>query len=148
MTALRALVRFRAVKTPLMLALCAALAAGCTGGGEESAPPARTPPVLAGVPVYQGSEVVDTSGTAEAARATVLIPAVPDSVAAFYRRELVAGGWRIVGDAPQGGGTDIHAVRDGPPLWVQIRPGPQAGTTLCSLIGAVGAAGAAGDSSR
>ena len=137
------------MKTPLMLVLCATLAAGCTGEREESATPVRTPPVLAGVPVFPGSEVVDTAGTAEAARATVLIPASPDSVAAFYRRELASQGWRIVGDVPQGGGTDIHAERSGPPLWVQIRPGSQAGTTLCSLIGAVGGATAGpGDSLR
>jgi hypothetical protein len=137
------------VKTPLVLVLCAGLAAGCAGGDDpRPEPPVRTPPVLAGVPVFPGTQVVDTAGTSDAARATVFIPAPPDTVAAFYRNELRRAGWRIVGDRPDSGGVDLFAERDGPPLWVQIRPGPEIGTTRASLIGAVGAPAPRVDSVR
>jgi hypothetical protein len=127
------------VKTTLVLALCAALAAGCSGGEEadqQESPPALTPPVLAGVPIFPGAEVVDTAGTSDAARITVYIVARPDSVAAFYRRELSTLGWRISSEVPDSGGVDFYAERDGPPLWVQIRPALPYGTRM-SLIGAV-----------
>lgn len=139
------------MKTPLALALCAALAAGCSGGREaaqEDAPPARTPPVLAGVPIFPSFELVDTAGTADAARVTLRIAAPPDSVMAFYRRELSKGGWRISSEVPDSGGVDFYAERDGPPLWVQIRPGLPPGTTRLSLIGAVRSAPPAPDSLR
>jgi hypothetical protein len=130
--------RFRGVKTPIVLLAALALAA-CTGGDnagqDESA--VKTPPVLVGVPFIEGSEVVDTSGTREAARVTFLIPMPSDSVAAFYRRRLAAEGWRIVGDVADAGGVDLYAERNGPPLWVHIRPGQQPNTTLCALIGAI-----------
>ena len=139
------------MKTPLALALCAALAAGCAGGdgaSRQDTTTARRPPVLAGVPLYTGSRVLDTTGTSDAAMLTVSVPARPDSVAAFYRRELVGGGWRIVGDRQEDGGVDLFAERDGPPLWVQVRPGRLVGSSRVTLIGAVGGAAPRGDSVR
>jgi hypothetical protein len=126
------------VKTPIVFLAALALAA-CSGGENAAQDEAavRTPPVLAGVPIIDGSQVVDTSGTSEAARATLLVPMPPDSVAAFYRRRLAAEGWRIVGDVADAGGVDLYAERNGPPLWVHIRPGQQPNTTLCALIGAI-----------
>ena len=137
------------MKTPIVLLAALALAA-CSGGenaGQDEAA-VRTPPVLAGVPVIEGSQIVDTSGTREAARVTLLIPMPSDSVAAFYRRRLAAEGWRIVGDVADSGGVDLYAERSGPPLWVHIRPGPQPNTTLYALIGAIGGPPAGGDSAR
>jgi len=137
------------VKTPIVLLAALALAA-CSGGEnagqDESA--VRTPPVLIGVPIIEGSQVVDTSGTREAARVTLLIPMPSDSVAAFYRRRLVAEGWRIVGDVADAGGVDLYAERSGPPLWVHIRPGPRPNTALYALIGATGGPTPGGDSAR
>lgn len=143
---------FRPVKTPLVIALCAALAlalSACTGddAAQDSAP-ARTPPVLTGVPVIEGSQVVDTAGTAEAARMTLEIPMPPESVAAFYRRRLAADGWRLRGDVPDAGGVDLYAERHGPPLWVHIRPGQRPGTTQYALIGALASAPPGGDTVR
>jgi len=137
------------VKTPIVLLAAFALAA-CSGGenAAQDEPAVRTPPVLAGVPIIEGSRIVDTSGTREAARITLLIPMPSDSVAAFYRRRLLAGGWRIVGDVADADGVDLYAERSGPPLWVHIRPGPQPNTTLYALIGAIGAPPAQGDSAR
>lgn len=134
------------MKTPIALVLGLVLVAACTGGDSPRQAPAKpTPPVLAGVPVFPGSQVIDTASTGDAARATVLIPAPPDTVAAFYRYGLAQGGWRIVGDRPDSGGVDLFAERDGPPLWVMIRPGREIGTTVASLIGAVGGTAARSD---
>jgi hypothetical protein len=149
LTARTTVVRFRGVKTPIVFLAAFALAA-CSGGenaGQDEAA-VRTPPVLAGVPVIEGSQIVDTSGTSEAARVTLLVPLPSDSVAAFYRRRLVTAGWRIVGDVADAGGVDLYAERSGPPLWVHIRPGPQPNTTLCALIGAIGSPPAGADSAR
>jgi len=137
------------VKTPIVFLAALALAA-CSGGdnaGQDEAA-VRTPPVLAGVPIIEGSQVVDTAGTREAARVTLLILLPSDSVAAFYRSRLAAEGWRIVGDVADSGGVDLYAERSGPPLWVHIRPGPRPNTTLYALIGAIGGPPAGGDSAR
>ncbi len=152
LTPLRRPASFHLVKTPLVIALCAALAlslSACTG--DDAAPesaPARTPPVLTGVPVIEGSQVVDTVGTSEAARMTLDIPMPPESVAAFYRRRLTADGWRLQGDVPDAGGVDLYAERNGPPLWVHIRPGRIPGTTQYALIGALASAPPGGDTVR
>jgi hypothetical protein len=149
LTAWNPVARFRGVKTPIVFLAALALAA-CSGGentGQDEAA-VRTPPVLAGVPVIEGSRIVDTAGTREAARVTLLVPMPPDSVAAFYRRRLAAEGWRIVGDVADSGGVDLYAERSGPPLWVHVRPGPQPNTTLYALIGAIGVPLAGGDSAR
>jgi hypothetical protein len=69
----------------------------------------------------------------------------PDSVAAAYRRYLTANGWRIVGDVSDQGGTDLYVERQGPPLWIQIRPGEN-GATRYILIGALGRSVPAPDS--
>ena len=144
---------FRPVKTPIIL--CAALVcalSACTGGGEqagEAGGNVPTPPVLVGVPVLQGSQLVDTVATGEAARAVLLVAVSPDSVTAFYRRLLPAEGWRIVGDVrSDSGGVDLYAERDGPPLWIQVRRGGTPDSTRYVLIGAVRAAGLRGDTVR
>ncbi len=126
----------------LATALGACLLVACAKkGGDENAAP--TPPVLAGVPLVPGSQIVENSGTSDAARLVVVVSLPTDSVAAFYRRELAKAGWRLVSDVPDSSGTDLLAQRDGPPLWVQIRPGPSREVTRYTVIGAVGGKGAA-----
>jgi len=123
------------VKTRLPYAIAAlVLLAACASKDEK---PVVTPDVLKGVPVLAGSQLIDTSGTAEAARAAFFVQQRPDSVAAAYRRHLTANGWRIVGDVSDQGGTDLYVERQGPPLWIQIRPAEQ-GYTRYTLIGALG----------
>jgi hypothetical protein len=104
--------------------------------------PARAPALLAGVPIPDVARVLDTTGTADAARIVLSIAWPPDSVASFYRRELPKVGFRIVGDLADSTGIDLYAQRDGPPLWIQVRPGRQPNTAEYTVIGAVG--GAAG----
>ena len=126
------------MKTSVLLALPVALAlAGCVAGGERSAagPPEK---LFRGVPFPQEAHVVDTATTAEAVRAVLSVDAPPQVVLAFYRRELPKAGFRIIGDVGDTVEADLYAQRDGPPLWVQVRRGPQPGTARFTLIGAVG----------
>jgi hypothetical protein len=123
------------VKTRLPFVIAAlALLAACAAKDEKAV---ETPNVLIGVPVVEGSQLIDKSGTAEAVRMAFFVQLAPDSVAASYRRYLVAAGWRIVGDVSDKGGTDLYLERLGPPLWIQIRPAER-GFTRYTLIGAIG----------
>lgn len=123
------------MKTRLPFAIAAlALLFACKGKEEK---PVVTPDVLSGVPILEGSQLLEKSGTAEAARMAFSVRLHPDSVAASYRRFLAAAGWRIVGDVSDQGGIDLYVERDGPPLWIQIRPAEQ-GLARYTLIGALG----------
>jgi hypothetical protein len=139
--------RFRAVKTPILLAAVLGLAFGaCVSQEERHEPSVKTPPVLAGVPLPIGSRILDTTSTGEAARAVLAVAGPPETVVAFYRRELPKAGFRIVGDVGDSDQTNLYAQRSGPPLWVQVRRGPQPGTTTLTVIGAVGGPARRGDS--
>ena len=139
------------MKTRLPFVIAALVLLAACAAKEE--PAVATPDVLSGVPILEGSQLLEKSGTAEAARMAFFVQQVPDSVAASYRRFLAATGWRIVGDVSDQGGTDLYVERQGPPLWIQIRPAER-GFTRYTLIGAIGrpaaktdsAAGAAGTS--
>ena len=130
------------MKTPLLLAAAALVTIAACVAKDDTGTPVRTPAVLAGVPIPDVAQVVDTSGTADAARVVLAIAWPPDSVAAFYRRELPKAGFRIVGDQGDSVRIDLYAQRNGPPLWIQMLHGRRPGTTEYTLIGAVG--GAAG----
>ena len=130
------------MKTPLLLAAAALVTIAACVAKDDTGTPVRTPAVLAGVPIPDVAQVVDTSGTADAARVVLAIAWPPDSVAAFYRRELPKVGFRIVGDQGDSVRIDLYAQRNGPPLWIQMLHGRRPGTTEYTLIGAVG--GAAG----
>jgi hypothetical protein len=137
--------RFRPVKTSILLAVSLGLALAACVSKEAREPPAKTPPVLAGVPVVPGSQVIDTAGTAEAARIVLVVAQPPESVAAYYRRELPKAGFRVIGDVGDSLRVDLYAQRDGPPLWVQVKRGRRPGTTEYAIIGAVGEPAGSGD---
>jgi hypothetical protein len=128
------------VKTRLPFAIATlVLLAACTAKKEQVA---ATPNVLRGVPIVNGSQLLDTSGTAEAERAVLFVQLTPDSVAGIYRRFFQANGWRIVGDVTDQDKIDLYVERQGPPLWIQFRPAGK-GFTRYTLIGAIGGSPAA-----
>lgn len=89
-----------------------------------------------GAPVYRPTVRIAQGGSADAVETVFRAEAVPDTVAAWYRRALIAGGWHIVGDTrARDGVITLYAERQGPPLWVIIRPGPGGRGTEYSLIG-------------
>ena len=131
------------MKTRLPFAIAAlVLLVACTAKKERAV---ATPNVLSGVPILANSQILDSSGTAEAEQAVLFVQLTPDSVAGIYRRYLVANGWRVVGDVADQAGIDLYAERQGPPLWIRIRPAGK-GFTRYTLIGALGRSAAKPDS--
>jgi hypothetical protein len=125
--------------------LTATLLAGC-GGGDDTA---GTPPdsllrqVFAGVPLIPDGVVGNVTGEGTAAQAMVRVPRPPESVATWYRRELLARRWTIVSDARTGdGAVTLHATDpDRRPIWLIIGPDPPGAGTLVTVVGAVPGAG-------
>ena len=100
---------------------------------RDSAPPVQ---VLVAVPVLPNAKVVAATGTSETVSTTLRSPYSPDSSAAWYRRALLAKGWRLVGDQRANDGSlTIHAEREGPPLWIIVRKAP--GGSELQVIGAI-----------
>ena len=59
-------------------------------------------------------------------------------MAAYYRVVLSRGVWSLVGDTRTADGSiALYAERDGPPLWVTIRPDSASSGSVLSLGGAV-----------
>jgi hypothetical protein len=114
------------------------LAAGC-GAERADVPPDEEPwrDLLDGAPLYQPAAIRDIRKTAEAYEMVLLSPSGPDSVAAWYRRQADASGWETMGDVrTPDGAISMSFERDGPGLWLMIRPGPDGEGSEFSLIGA------------
>jgi len=140
--------RFRPVNTPTLCAAAALLAlAGCVGR-EGTRQPVQNPPLLAGVPIPEAAQLLDTTSTSEARRALLAIAWRPDSVAAYYRDALPKAGFRIVRDLGDSLSRNLYAERDGPPLWIQITAGRVSGISRFTLIGAVAEAPGKGGAAR
>jgi hypothetical protein len=130
------------MRTPLLAwVLTVTALAGCGPGGDA----ASTPPdsllrkVFAGIPLIPGGAVGNVTGEADAAQATLRVARPPDSVASWYRRELLARSWTIVSDVRSGDGTvTLHATDPANrPIWLLInRDAPGAGA-LVTVVGAV-----------
>ncbi len=101
--------------------LAVSLAVGACREIEPDVEPPRQ--ALEGVPIVPLSVVISEGGTAEVAQTILYTPFSADTSASFYRGQLIAAGWDIQSDVrTPDGRTTIHAVRDGPPLWVIIQP--------------------------
>jgi hypothetical protein len=130
------------MRTPLLAWVLAATAlAGCGTGGDAANPPPDSllRKVFAGIPLMPGGAVGNVTGEGDAAQAMLRAARPPDSVATWYRRELLARGWTIVSDARGRDGTvTLHATDPGGrPIWLLIsRDAPGAGT-LMTVVGAV-----------
>ncbi len=116
------------------------LAAAACGGAEQARVSST---VLKGVAIMPRSVPTSAANGAEAAETVFRTGAVPDSVAAWYRRWFVAHGWEISGDArmPDGSLT-LHAEKPGRLLWIMIQPGSDHVGSSYSVVGAEPGAGA------
>ena len=102
---------------------------------------------MATLPRVPGSIVVDTTGTEDAERLTMVVPVSGDSVGAFYRTALEARGWSIMGDRSEGDVLDLHAVKEpGLAAWVHIERQDTASARYTVI--ATGPRGPAPDSAR
>jgi hypothetical protein len=92
---------------------------------------------LEGVPIVPLSIVLSEGGTQDVAQTVLYTAYSADTAASFYRGQLIAGGWDIQSDVrTPDGRTTIHAVRNGPPLWVIMQPADgQEGSTY-TIMGA------------
>lgn len=93
--------------------------------------------VMQGAPLFYPSRAIARHGSATTVE-TVYHAAVPaDSIADWYRDQILSRGWEIVGDVPDPEGNIVlHVRRDGPPLWVIIRSLANADSSEFRLIGA------------
>jgi hypothetical protein len=112
--------------------------AGVILPGCERAQPAEERPsvdVMQQAPLFQPARVTERHTSRETVETRFHSPVAADSIAAWYRDAFDRRGWEIVGDltGPDGVIT-LHVAREGPPLWVIIRPGTD-GSDF-SLIGA------------
>jgi hypothetical protein len=120
----------------------AVLVLGAAACGREPRPEAAAslprPVVLDSVPVPLMDRAIlrDTLGGEDVEQRTWVVPMGYDSVLAFYRAELPELGWRIISVEGRERASTLHAVKDGPVLWVQLRYLGSI-TTEVTLIGAV-----------
>ena len=79
--------------------------------------------VLIFTPKVPGSVVIDTTGTEDAERLTMIVPVSGDSVARYFRTVLGGWGWELMNDRSAGDAIDLYA-RKGPTgnstLWIHI----------------------------
>jgi hypothetical protein len=93
---------------------------------------------MQGAPLYYPSRAVQRQGTSDVLETVFSTDTPPDSLAEWYRQAILDRGWDLIGDTPSpDGGVVLHVQRDGPPLWVMIRPGEGGQGSTFSLIGAV-----------
>jgi hypothetical protein len=113
------------------LVLAGLLASGC-GGTEQ---PRASATLLAGIPVAPQASAAGRAAGADAVQAEFQTPMTADSVAAWYRRWLLADGWLTTGDTRAPDGTlTLHAVKNGRPIWLMIQPAGRGATF--AIIGA------------
>lgn len=117
-----------------MLALAA-----CRRGDRDPAAERRfASQALTGVLAYPQSNVAAVAAGSEAAEVTLTTPADPAQVVSWYRQTLHLNNWELRSDVPQSGGVVVmHAMQEGRPLWVTIRPTVGGPGTTYTLVGVV-----------
>ena len=126
------------IRRTLLVVPVLALAA-CNRGDRDPAAERRfASQALTGVLAYPQSSVAGVAAGAEAAEVTLTTPADPAQVAAWYRQTLHLNSWKLLSDVAQSGGVVVmHAMKDGRPLWVTVRPAVGAPGTTYTLVGVV-----------
>jgi hypothetical protein len=104
---------------------------------------ARLQDALPGMPLPGDPVFVSRSGSEDALQVVLTTGMKPDEAAAFYRNLLSKAPWKLVSDQPfESTGRVLYASRNGPPLWVTIKPNPNGIGSQISLNGAVAPKGA------
>ncbi len=111
--------RTRAARLLGAALLMVAAGACARGGGSAAQQPVR-PHYLEGVPLIPQSLITDTAGPPDAEHRGLAMQLPMDSVVAFYRRELPARGWRVMGGTADTGQVSMYLVNDSLTLWVLI----------------------------
>lgn len=121
--------------------LLGTLTVGACGGNSPSpdqvAAHRAATKALRGAPLIPGAKLVSTEIGRDAIQTVLTVELGPDSVADWYRKQLVNGNWDIVGDATMADSSiSLHASRNGPPLWIVIK-GTGIASSQVTLVGAV-----------
>ncbi len=122
-------------------ALFGTLTLGACGGNapppDQVAAHRAATKALRGAPLIPGAKLASTEIGSDAIQTVFTVDLGPDSVADWYRKQLVDAKWNIVGDATMADSSiSLHATRNGPPLWVMIQ-GTGVASSRLTLIGAV-----------
>ncbi len=126
------------IRRALLLVPVLALAACGRADRDPAAERRFASRALTGVLAYPQSSVAAVAAGTEAAEVTLTTPADPTRVAAWYRQTLHLNRWELRSDMPRAGGAVVmHAMKDGRPLWVTIRPTAGAPGTTYTLVGVV-----------
>ncbi len=110
------------LRAPALAVLLLAAAWACARSGErgaEQAPP--RPHYLEGVPLIPQSLITDTLGSPDAEHRGLAMQLPMDSVVSFYRHELPARGWHVMGGTSDTGQVSMLLEKDSVSLWVLIR---------------------------
>lgn len=123
---------------PVIVLLAAALLAApaCERPSRDQADRELAARALPDMLLYPQSAVVRVSAGTEAAEVTLTAPAGADEVASWYRRFLVSNDWQLQSEGRQpDGALVIHAIKEGRPLWVTVRPSVGGPGTTYTLVG-------------
>jgi hypothetical protein len=123
----------------VLLLIPALLLGACSRGERDAAAERRfASRALTGVLAYPRSSLAAVAAGTEAAELTLTTPDAPEQVAGWYRQTLHLNRWDLRSDVPQSDGSVvIHAVKDGRPLWITVRPSAGAPGTIYTLVGVV-----------
>ncbi len=120
--------------TVILLAALATAAAAC---GKDKPHPPELNQVLPNLPLPPNAAIVSREGGEEALQFTFISGWNQDRVANYYRQTLSRGPWTLVNDTRMSDGTvALYAERNGPPLWVTIRPDSLGRGSYVTLAGA------------
>ena len=111
--------------------------ASCQEAPEQVPTERPSGDLIQGAPLYQPAVLVQTRSSRETFEMVFQSPSPLDSVADWYRRQAADREWNILGDVRMAdGGISMTFERDGPGLWLLVRPGQDGEGTEFSLIGA------------
>lgn len=93
---------------------------------------------LKGVLVYPRSALVDMSSGDSAGQLTLSSPDAPDTVAGWFRANLLLNNWTLQSDAKQQDGSiQMYAERAHQPLWINIQRASGAPGSSYTVTGAI-----------
>ena len=92
---------------------------------------------LPGLPLPPEARVVSRSGTPQALQLTFQSLWPADSITWYYRQILSNGVWTLQSDVVDATGAAVlYATRDGPPIWVRVKPTVGAPGSTLTITGA------------
>jgi hypothetical protein len=122
------------------LLLASLLVAGGTlaGCGSDAPKTPRIQDVLPNMPLPPNAAIVSREGGEEALQFTFQSSDSASTVAQYYRLSLPNTGWNLISDQrSREGEISIYAERNGPPIWIAIRPDSTTGGSIVRIAGAV-----------